>query len=84
MFFFTTKHLNTIQKQPELVFTAIDIDTVTKSGRNTIENIGLLCGCEVYDKFKHTPADFIANKERFLGDCEKVIVEEKSTQIIGK
>lgn len=79
-----TQHL-TLQnrKAAELDFTAVDIDTVTKTGKYTVEDISYLCGCEVFDKFKHIGDDFVLNPDRFLGSCEKVIMEEKSSQIIG-
>jgi chaperonin GroEL len=78
-----TKHLQG-GKVEELVFTPVDIEQITKTGRNNVEDLATLLGCEVYDKFQHKVVDFIANPSRFLGRAEKVIITEKNTQIIGK
>jgi chaperonin GroEL len=78
-----TKHLG-LKNIPELIFTAVDIDQVTASGKNNLKDLGTLLNCEVYEKFQNNPSDYLANPERFLGRAEKVIITEKSTQIIGK
>jgi chaperonin GroEL len=78
-----TKHLG-IKSTPELVFTAVDIDQVTASGKNNLKDLAMLLNCEVYDKFQHNPVDYIANPARFLGRAEKIVITEKTTQVIGK
>jgi chaperonin GroEL len=78
-----TQHLGTAKKT-ELTFTVVDIEQVTESGRYTLEDLGILLDCKVYDKFKNKPAEILADPEAFLGRAEKVIVTKKNTQIIGK
>jgi len=78
-----TKHLG-MKSTPELVFTAVDIDQVTASGKNNLKDLAMLLNCEVYDKFQHNPVDYIANPARFLGRAEKIVITEKTTQVIGK
>ena len=46
-----TQHLGT-SKKTELTFTVVDIEQVTESGRYTLEDLGILLDCKVYDKFK--------------------------------
>jgi chaperonin GroEL len=78
-----TKHL-AARGLTEMVFTVVDIDQVTTSSIHTLEDLATLAGCEVYDKFKHQPVDYISSPDRFIGRAEKVIVTAKSTQVIGK
>jgi chaperonin GroEL len=68
----------------EMVFTVVDIDQVTQSSIHNLEDLATMAGCEIYDKMKHKPVDYIANAERFIGRAEKIIVTAKSIQIIGK
>jgi chaperonin GroEL len=78
-----TKHIAN-KNIPEMVFTAVDIDQVTESSVHNLEDLGTLLGCEVYDKMKHKPVDYLADINRFVGLAEKIIITSKSTQIIGK
>jgi chaperonin GroEL len=78
-----TKHLQG-GNIPELIFTPVDIDQITKTGRNNLEDLATLVGCEVYDKFEHTPTMFVVDPSRFIGRAEKAIITEKNTQVIGK
>ncbi len=78
-----TQHLASRNKV-ELSFTVVDIDQVTQGSVNTLDDLATLTGCEVYDKFKHKPTDYLAKPERFIGRAEKIIITQKSTQIIGK
>jgi chaperonin GroEL len=78
-----TKHLGNKASQ-EIVFTVVDIDQVTTTSVNNLEDLGTILGCEVYDKFKNKPAEYLANPERFVGRAEKIIITSKNTQIIGK
>ena len=79
-----TKHLQVGGKYAEINFTAVDIEQVTDRGRHDLEDIAFLCGCEVFDKYKHTPADIVKNPNRFIGQAEKIVATEKSTQFIFK
>jgi chaperonin GroEL len=78
-----TRHIG-MTKNPEMIFSAVDIDQVTETGRSDIEDLGALLGCEVYDKLKHKPAEYLSKPDRFIGRAEKIIITGKSTQIIGK
>jgi chaperonin GroEL len=78
-----TKHMSG-RGIAEMVFTVVDIDQVTTTSIHTLDDLATLAGCEIYDKFKHKPSDYLAKPERFLGRAEKVIVTAKSTQVIGK
>lgn len=78
-----TKHLAN-RNIPEMIFTAVDIDQVTATSKNNLEDLATMLGCEVYDKMKHKPAEYIASPERFIGRAEKITVTAKTTQVIGK
>lgn len=78
-----TKHMAT-RGAAEMIFTVVDIDQVTTTSVHTLEDLATLTGCEIYDKFKHKPSDYLAKPERFLGRAEKVIITAKNTQVIGK
>jgi chaperonin GroEL len=78
-----TQHLGT-GKKTELIFTVVDIEQITESGRMTIEDLGILLDCKIYDKFRNKPAEILADPEAFLGRAEKIIVTKKNTQVIGK
>lgn len=78
-----TKHKTMGSGAKQLIFSVVDIDNNTTVSKNTIEDIALMCGCEVYDKYKFTPKDFKENKNRFIGKAEKIILTEKTSQIIG-
>jgi len=77
------KHLEN-KTIPELLFTAVDIDQVTETSKNILEDLAIITGCEVFDKFKNPIVDFVKSPERFIGRAEKIIVSKTSTQIIGK
>jgi chaperonin GroEL len=77
-----TKHLAR-KGIEEMLFTAVDIDQVTAMSVNTIKDLAVLVGVEVYDKFEHKPVDYLANPKRFVGRIEKAIITSKNTQIIG-
>jgi chaperonin GroEL len=78
-----TKHLSG-KGIPEMVFTAVDIDQITETSVNNLEDLSTLLGCEVYDKSKHIPTDYLSKPERFVGRAEKITITGKTTQIIGK
>ena len=67
---------------PEIVFTAVHIDQVTRTSKNKLKDLALLLGTDVYDKFEHTHADFHLNPSRFIGEAEKAIITSRNTQII--
>lgn len=77
------KHLEIGSGTPEMVFTAVDMDQVTNASKNTLKDLATLLGCEVYDKFEHSPTDFIVKPGRFIGRAQKAIITSKRTQIIG-
>jgi len=77
-----TKHMKIGSKSPEMQFTAVDIDQVTKESRNKLDDLALLCGCTVYDKNITSQADVIAHPEKYVGYASKVVVTPKSTQVI--
>lgn len=79
-----TKHLRLGDKTVEMDYVAVDIDMVTKESRNTIEDLALLCNCQILDPQLTKDANILANPDAFIGHAEKVIVTEKSTQIITK
>jgi len=64
-------------------FTVVDIDQVTARSINNLEDLSVLLDCEVFDKFKHTPADILKDPFRFIGKAEKAVITEKNTQIIA-
>jgi chaperonin GroEL len=78
-----TKHLAS-KVTPEMIFTAVDIDQVTTTSKNNLEDLAVMLGCEVYDKMQHKAVDYLASPERFIGKAEKITITGKSTQIIGK
>jgi chaperonin GroEL len=73
------------RKTPELVFTVVDIDTVTETSKATLRNLALLTGCEIYspvEHAEHTHPYFLAHQKQFYGKAAKVIVTPKETQVI--
>jgi len=78
------KHKQIGSRNSELLFTAVDIDQVTTGSIATLEDLATLVNCEVYDKFKNKPIDYVAKPEKFLGRAEKAIITAKTIQIIGK
>jgi chaperonin GroEL len=78
-----TKHMGG-KVIPEMIFTVVDIDQVTTTSVNNLDDLATMLGCEVYDKMKNKPVDYIAKPERFVGRAEKITVTGKSTQVIGK
>lgn len=77
------QHLG-ISKKTEIVFTVVDIEQVTDSGRMTLKDLGVLLDCKIYDKFKDTSAEVLLQQDEYLGRAEKIIITKKNTQIIGK
>ena len=77
-----TKHAQIGAKCPEMDFTAVDIDQVTTESRNKLEDLALLCGCKIYDKYKTQKADVVAHPEDYIGTVSKVVTTPKSTQIV--
>lgn len=75
-----TKHLS--QKTTEMNFVAVDIDQVTKESKNKLEDLAMLCGCKIWDKFFTKPAEIIAKPNDFIGKAGKAIITPKTTQII--
>jgi len=81
-----TKHLNPTKNTPELVFTVVDIDQVTNTGKSTLIDLSLLCGCDIFDpglNALHSHPFYIANEQSFIGHASKVIVTEKETQVLS-
>lgn len=77
-----TKHLNSTIKSIEMNFTAVDIDQVTKESRNKLEDLAMLCGCKIWNKFFTKKADIVANPSAFVGRASKIVITPKSTQVI--
>jgi len=77
------KH-KSIKKDPEIVFTAVDMELVTETGRYDIEDLALLVGAEVFKKLENKPAEIMQNPARFIGRAQKAFITKKTTQIIGK
>lgn len=75
-----TKHLST--KMAEMDFVAVDIDQVTKESRNKIQDLAILCGCKVWDKFFTKPAEFYTAPNDYIGKAARAIITPKTTQII--
>jgi chaperonin GroEL len=86
--FFKTNRLmhlqtrNIIDKKPELVFTVVDIDSITKSSINTIDDLALMSGCKIYDKFVDTPDEIENNAEQFIGAVKKATITQSKTTMI--
>jgi chaperonin GroEL len=78
-----TKHLAG-KGVPEMIFTVVDIDQVTSTSINNLEDLATMLGCEIYNKMEHKATDYLIKPERFIGKAEKITVTSKSTQIIGK
>ena len=78
-----TKHRDITKKTTEMDFTVVDIEQVTKTGINNLKDLALLCNCEIYDKMTITQAEVVMKPQRFIGTAGKVIVTEKTTQIIA-
>lgn len=77
------KHLT--NKTPELVFTVVDIDQVTETGRSTLENLAILTGCQIWDSTynrAHTHPYLVANFQNFIGKAHSVAITPKETQVI--
>jgi chaperonin GroEL len=93
--FFKTNRLmhlqtrNIIDKKPEVKFTVVDIDSITASSKNAIEDLALMSGCRVYDKFAMSASDAVdhdgrltAAGEAFIGVARKATVTQSKTTII--
>ena len=78
-----TKHMKIGSKDTPMEFTAVDIDQVTKESRNKLDDLALICGCEIYDKYTTQKAQIIAHPEKFVGRAQKAVITPKETQIIG-
>ena len=78
-----TKHRSLNNRSVEMDFTVVDIEQITKTGINNLKDMALLCNCEIFDKMSITQADVIVNPQRFIGSAGKVIVTEKTTQVIA-
>lgn len=78
-----TKHLQIGVKTHEMMFTAVDIDQVTKESRNRLEDLALLCNCQIYDKMLTPKAEIVAHPEKFIGTAQKVVITAKSTQVVA-
>ena len=77
------KHL--ASSSPELVFTVVDIDQVTKSGLTTLEDLAILTGCEIFSPSLnglHTEPFLLANMDNFIGKADRVVITPKETQVI--
>ena len=84
-----TKHLavnsgfgNNREKTVEMDFVAVDIDQVTKESRNKLEDLAILCGCKIWDKYFTNVSDFYTKPEEYIGKAGKAIITPKTTQII--
>lgn len=78
-----TKHRAINSKSVEMDFTVVDIEQITKTGVNNLKDMALLCNCEIFDKMMITHAEVAINPNRFIGTAGKVIVTEKTTQVIA-
>ena len=77
------KHLS--NKTPELIFTVVDIDQVTETSREILENLAILTGCQIWDStynLTHTHPYLVANFDKFIGKAHKVLINQKETQVI--
>lgn len=77
------KHLS--NKTPELIFTVVDIDQVTETSREILENLAILTGCQIWDStynLNHTHPYLVANFNNFIGKAHKVSITPKETQVI--
>lgn len=80
-----TKHLDVTKNTPELVFTVVDIDNVTNTGKATLKDLAILTGCEIYDpelNRVHNEPYLLANMEMFIGRASRAIITDKETQVI--
>ena len=78
-----TKHRAINSKSVEMDFTVVDIEQITKTGVNNLKDMALLCNCEIFDKMMITHAEVAINPNRFIGTAGRVIVTEKTTQVIA-
>lgn len=78
-----TKHLRIAAKDVPMIFTAVDIDQVTQGSREKLEDLALILGCTIYDKFKTQKADILAHPEKYVGYAEKIVITPKNTEIIA-
>ena len=78
-----TKHLRIGSKDLPMDFTPVDIAQTTVESKNTLEDLALLCGCEIIDKVKYDgkEAQIVARAEQFIGRAGKVIITPKTTQV---
>jgi chaperonin GroEL len=75
------KHLT--QNTVEMIFTPVDIDQVTDRSKHDLEDLATLCNCRIYDRFTVKPAEVIAHPEEFVGTAGKVVITEKTTQVLS-
>lgn len=78
-----TKHRSVNTRTVEMDFTVVDIEQITKTGVNNLKDMALLCNCDIFDKMSITPAEVVMNPHRFIGTAGRVIVTEKTTQVIA-
>jgi len=71
-------------KNVEIIFTAVDIEQVTETGKTDIQDLATLVGSEVYDKMSNKPAEIMQNPDRFIGRAAKALITKKTTQVISK
>lgn len=77
--------------KPELVFTVVDMDQVTETGKYRLKDLALMCGCEVWSKGTHNASDVMArmfeqytkpDKYMFFGTAAKVTITKSKTEFI--
>ena len=78
-----TKHMQYNSRAPEMIFTAVDIDQVTKEGRNTLEDLAMLCGCKIFDKVMTKQGDAFAHPADYIGRADRILITKKTTQVIA-
>lgn len=77
------KHLMFGSKDVPMDYVAVDIDQVTKEGRNTLEDLATICGCKVYDKVLTSKAEFLKDIGSYIGRAQRISVSKKETQVIA-
>ncbi len=89
--YFATARSTYKMGKPELIFTVVDIDQVTDTGKYRLKDLALMCGCEVYSKGSHNSSDVIArmfeqytkpDKYMFFGTATKVTITKNRTEFI--
>jgi len=75
----------------ELFFTVVDIDQVTEININNLQDLALLCGCEIFNKHIYSDAELVArldtayqkeDKYKFIGKALKATISKNKTEII--